>query len=161
MPNRLESDTKSLQCHGWLLSTPLMRLLLVLIALLLPNAHASGQAREASTEGERPPASLSPMTGVEVTAKQREAMRASWALVADRWNAIMTRSRARGRITDDEHAVLRALADEHNQRLLQILTEEQRKQLEVNLEQLRARADRGTRITGEDGGRPDQGEEVR
>lgn len=76
------------------------------------------------------------MTGIEVTPAQRAAMRASWARVRARWDAVMARAKATGEMSASDQATLRQLADEHNQRLLQILTAEQRERLERNLAEL-------------------------
>src|SRR5690606_24766661 len=84
----------------------------------------------------------SPMSGIEVSESQRTAMRASWALVAGEWDAILERSRARGTVSAEDGRTLSRLASEHNERLLGIFTPAQRERLEGNLEALRREQER-------------------
>ena len=109
--------------------------MLVIALLLALWPSGSLLAQRAGDSASR--AAVTPMSGVEVSESQRAAMRASWALVAAEWEAVLARSRAAGGVSEEDAAVLKRLAREHNERLLEIFSAEQRRTLERNLEALR------------------------
>lgn len=87
----------------------------------------------------------SAMREITVTPAQRAAMRASWAQVSARWEAVLAEGKATGRLTEAAHTELRGLASEHNARLLTILTPAQRTTLEANLTAQAAARDAASR----------------
>ena len=107
--------------------------LLLALSSMVPLGALGAQERESLP---------SPMSGIEVSESQRTAMRASWALVAGEWDAILERSRAAGTVSTEDSRRLARLASEHNERLLGIFTPEQRGRLERNLEALRVERER-------------------
>lgn len=107
----------------------------LLLLLVVPAEALRAQERSAEPLP-------SPMSGIEVSESQRTAMRASWALVAAEWDAILARSRVAGTVSAGDSRTLSRLASEHNERLLGIFTPEQRGRLERNLEALRRESER-------------------